>query len=333
MRIGIAITRASAVDPTWTTVQLARTALERGHSIRFIEPWDFEIDGRGNLVARSHAFDPPAPDAVTLAHALGNRTAARRFVDVARMDVLLLRASPLDTALLTFALMAKDLGVQVVNDPAGLLRASHKAWLASLPDVSTPATIVTRSIGAAQVFYDQQPTGVVVKPARGSGGRGVTQVKPRDHDLLDACFFAAQALGDGYVVVQAYLPAAEDGEKRIVWMDGVALGGYLRERAPGEFRHNLKRGGQAHPTDFSATEIGLISRLSPHLLRCGIRLAGIDVIGDHITEVNALNPGGAFHTDRLSGSHLAETIISKLETGIHPPVVPTEQLPWQPAVP
>jgi len=247
--------------------------------------------------------------------------------------VLLLRAAPLDPALLTFALMAKDLGVRVLNEPAGVLRASHKAWLASLTDVASPATIVTRSLGAAQIFYDQRPDGVVIKPARGSGGRGVAQVKPRNHEALDAAFFGAQSLGDGYVVVQAYLPAAEEGEKRMVWMDGEVLGGYLRERAPGDFRHNLKRGGQAHPTDFSAKEIELVSRLSPHLLRCGIRLAGIDVIGDHITEVNALNPGGSFHADRLSGTHLAETIIEKLENGIIPSSHPLEHTPWHPAVP
>lgn len=331
MRIGIVITRAASVDSTWTTLHLARAALARGHAVRFVEPWDFEVDARNQLVARAHAFDPPAPSADAMAAALGGRDAPRRFVDVAKLDVLLLRASPFDSAVLTFGMLAQERGVTVVNDPAGVLRVSHKAWLAGIPGVETPATVVTRSLGAAQVFYAQQRDGVVVKPARGSGGRGVTFVAPRRADLLDAAFEIARLRGDGYVVLQAYLPAAEAGEKRLVWMDGVVLGGYLRRRAPGEFRHNLKRGGVAEPLVVDDGDRRVVAALSPALMRAGIRLAGIDLIGGRVTEINSLNPGGAFHTDRLSGSRLADIIIARLEDTL--PKRRHEEEPWAPRVP
>jgi glutathione synthase len=328
MRIALAITRAASVDATWTTLHLARAALDRGHSVRFIEPWDYEIDSRGQLVARAHAFDPPAPSAEALADALVQRLAARRFVDLSRIDLMLLRASPLDPAVLTFAAMAQDRGVRVVNDPNGVLRVSHKAWLAAVPGACIPITLVTRSLGAAHLFHAQQPQGVVVKPARGSGGRGVCFVPPRDGAALDTAFAAARSRNDGYVVLQQYVAAAEDGEKRLVWLDGEILGGYLRRRAPGEFRHNLSQGGQAEPAEITTADRTAIASVSPALRAAGIRLAGIDLIGGLVTEVNALNPGGAFHTDRLTGSHLADRIIAGLTDDGSAESNATESFEW-----
>lgn len=311
MRIGFAITRARSIDATWTTVHIARAALERGGSVRFIEPWDFEIDARGRVQARAYAFDDPMT-AEALAEALSERTADRRYVDLERLDLLMLRAAPLDLSVLAFAELAKARGVRVVNDPEGLLRVSHKAWLASLPGVRVPPSVVTRSRATARHFHAGQRDGVVVKPARGSGGRGVTQVGPRRAIDLEAAFDDAVGAGDGYVVVQRYLPEADQGEKRLVWLDGAVVGGYLRTRAPGEFRHNLKRGAQAESTEITAADHALVEGLHRHLLDAGIRLAGLDIIGPWLIEVNVLNPGGAYHTDRLSGTTLADQILTRL---------------------
>jgi glutathione synthase len=312
VKIGIAITRAGLIDVTWTTAHLAAAALSRGHQVRFVEPWDYEIDSDRRLVARAHAFNDPV--AVSkLAEALQERTASRRYVRVDTLDLLMLRAAPLDLALLTFAMLAQELHVPVVNDPDGLLRVSHKAWLASLVDVPTPAGIVTRSRGVANLFYEKQALGAVVKPARGSGGRAVARVDPGDDSAFDEAFAQATKAGDGYVVVQEYLVDAQFGEKRLVWMDGEILGGYIRQRAPGEFRHNLKRGGVAAATEITAADRAVSARIGPHLLAHGIRIAGLDVIGSHLIEVNALNPGGTYHTDRLSGTALSVEIIRRLE--------------------
>jgi glutathione synthase len=314
VRIVFAISRAASVDGTWTTVHLARLALDRGHSVRFVEPWDFEIDVEGRVIARAHAFDAPT-SAEEIADALVLRQAARRYVDLEKIDILMLRASPLDLAVLTFAELVKERGVEVVNDPAGLLRVGHKGWLASLAGVPTAPTIVTRSRASAQVFYATQEDGVVVKPGRGSGGRLVSRVPPNAPEELEEAFDLAETSADGYVVVQRYLPDAEVGEKRLVWLDGAVVGGYLRRRAPGEFRHNLKQGGQAEPTDITASDRHIGHALAPHLLAAGVRLAGLDVLGQTVIEVNTLNPGGAFHADRLSGSGVGDLILDRLTDG------------------
>lgn len=314
MILGIAIPRTTSLDATWTTVHVARAALARGHRVRFLETWDFEVDDRGQLVARAHTFEPGEVSAEVLVRKLQERSAPRRYLRVDVLDVLLLRANPFDAGLLAFAELAKARGVDVVNDPAALLRVGSKAWLASLADVPTPPTLVTQSFAMAQVFYEKHRRPVVLKPARGSGGQGVRLVRRRDPQGLEAAFSEVRAGGE-HVVVQTYLEEAEVGEKRVVWMDGEVLGGYLRRRAEGEFRHNLKQGGTAEATTFSPSELAVVARITPHLLGAGVRLAGIDLIGQHVIEVNALNPGGAYHADRLHGSDVAGSIVDHLARG------------------
>jgi len=322
VRIAFAITRAAAVGSTWTTASLAQVALSRGHSVRFVEPWDYEVDFRGRLVARAHAFDHPT-SAERLAHLLASRKASRRYVDLERIDLMLLRASPLDLAVLSFAQFVKERGVRVVNDPSGLLRVSHKGWLASLPGVRIPETLVTRSRASTHLFASAQYDGVVVKPARGSGGRDVARIEHGETSALDEAFDRARDGIDGYVVVQRYLTEADGGEKRLVWLDGEIIGGYLRQRAPGEFRHNLKRGAIVERTEITDHDRTAAAAVTPHLLAAGVRLAGLDVIGDYLTEVKAMNPWRAFHADRTSGSRLAELI---LDRRLQPPE--PERIEW-----
>lgn len=315
MQLGILVRRAANLDSTWTTLHLAQAALDRGHDVRFMEPGDIEVDDRRQLVARTFGFESAGGITVErMVRALRKREAPRRYLRLDALDVLLMRCAPFDPTIAALGLMAADAGVEVVNDPRGMLRVQHKAWLASLPGVPIPRTLVTRSLAQAQVFFDKHRKPVVVKPARGSGGRAVHFVRRRDPVGFDRAFRAAsEALGsDRHVVVQTYLPEAEAGEKRLVWMDGTLLGGYLRTRAPGEFRHNLKQGGEAVRTTISASDERVSEALSPHLIAAGIRLAGLDLIGEHLVEVNTVNPGGSYHADRLHGTDVSGRIIEGL---------------------
>ena len=113
---------------------LITAALERGHRCSVIEPWDWQVDPKRGLSARAHVFDAPVgPDEV--ARALAHRLAHRRWAPIDNLDLLLLRASPLDPTLLAFATVAQQNGVRVVNDPTGLIAVSHKSWLASLKNL------------------------------------------------------------------------------------------------------------------------------------------------------------------------------------------------------
>lgn len=314
MRIGIVISNAASTIATHSTVYIGFAALQAGHQVRFVEPWDFEVDPDGRIRARAHVLDAPVASREELAFLLTERTAPRRAIEVDRLDVLLLRVNPLHDAVLSFAMLAQQAGVRVLNNPQTLSRTNHKAWLATLPGVPRPSTLVTRSRAAAERFAASCSTGVVIKPARSCGGKGVSVVRGL-RGLFDALDAALQA-GDGYVVVQAYLPEASQGEKRLLWLDGQLLGGYLRQRAPGEFRHNLKTGASPLRCALGDPERRILDTLTPHLRAEGVWFAGVDVIGDAVVEVNVLNPGGLHYSGLYGGRDLAVDVIATLDRGL-----------------
>ncbi len=307
------VSGVGGVTPTHSTLHLVQAALALGHSVEVYEPWDFEVDELGRPAARAHRFEPGEFDLETLAEALRSRLASRHSVRLEGLSLLLLRANPLNSTILTFAQLAEAVGVPVRNRPGALWRTSHKAWLATLSGVPRPRTLVTRALSAVERFASAVPSdrGVVIKPARASGGRGVALV--RGHAGLEDAVDAAIRAGDGYVVVQEYLRGASEGERRLLYLRGVGLlGGYLRVRAPGEFRHNLRLGAEPVPCPPDPRDSALIEALAPHLDSAGIWFAGIDVIDGHVVEVNALNPGGIHHTAAFTGLPIARTVLTAL---------------------
>lgn len=313
MRLVVLVSSVASVSASHTTIHLLAAALARGHAVRVVEPWDIDLDERGRVQLRAFVLDGLGPDREALVETLRMRSAPRRTVAANDHDVLLLRVNPLDTAVVAFAQLAKRAGLRVLNDPDGLLATTHKSWLASLPpEVPRPRTVVTRSGAVAERFATTERGGVVVKPARASGGRGVGLVRDGLGELASA-FDAASRAGDGWVVVQAYIPEADEGEKRLLWLDGELIGGYRRLRAPGDFRHNLRRGASPEAAEVDDADRRAVAALDPHLKRAGVWFAGIDLIGGRLVEVNVLNPGGAHFTTLLGGVAVGERLAVALE--------------------
>jgi len=311
VRIGIAITRASAVGLEWTTTHLIHALLKEGHSLRIIESWDFELESNGRLLARAHAMDGPLSKEA-ICQRLKGHGAKRVFVEVAKLDALVVRINPLDPAVLAFAQRAFLAGICVVNNPFHLPAVSHKSFLCTLRGVPRPPTLVTRSRSAIRHFSAACNEGVVIKPARASGGRGVVFLPRVDDRELDKALDQARVYGDGYWVVQAYLPEAEFGEKRLLWVGGRLLGAYRRMRAPGSFLHNLKQGATPEACELSESDFAIEAAISPYLKAAGVWFAGLDVIGGKLIEVNALNPGGAHFIEATGGPRLGSEIVSSL---------------------
>ena len=295
MQIGMLISSAAVIRPTWTTAHLAHAALLAGHSVRFIEPGSMEVTVHGRVVTSAYVMDSPEDNPGELAHKLSHRHLTRRYVDMGSLDILLMRANPLTNTVQNIALMAQERGVRVVNDPTGIARTRSKSWLASLTEVPSPSTLVTSDHESARMFAEGQTHGVVLKPALGSGGKGVQLVREPRH-ISDA-MRSITRIQPGPVVVQSYLPEADAGEKRIFWVNGQLVGGYLRKRAPGAFHHNLQRGGQPEPVEITDIDRAICSALGPHLRRNGIVIAGLDIIGAALIECNTLNPGGIHYAE------------------------------------
>jgi glutathione synthase len=300
MRFALVLTNVTSVDATWTSVHLGAAILRAGHSLCIWEPADFEVTEAGRLVARAWCADEPVGSIDDLGRAISGQRLPRRYVHVPSCDRLLMRVNPLSVAAEQFCLLAQEQGVHIVNDPAGAARTRAKGWLATLPpDVPRPRTLVTGSRAAARAFLDSIRKTIVVKPASGSGGRGVSLVPPGRRDLLERALATIAGRGSSHAVLQEYLPEARDGEKRIVWVDGALVGAYRRQRADGDFRHNLKQGARPTRCTIDAADHAINTAISPHLVRNGIRIAGLDVIGGRLVEVNTLNPGGVHWADTL----------------------------------
>lgn len=309
-RIGFVVASARSLTLTQSTTHLIRAALSAGYAAEIAEPDDFEVDERGRVSARVVRLDPGAQTTEALALSLRHGLLPRRHVRIAGQRALLLRASPLNASILAFAQLAAASGVPVRNAPEHLVRTSHKAWLATLAGVPKPATLVTRSVSAVRRFLSAHGA-VVLKPARASGGRGVARVSS-GQDVQDA-MDAASLLGDHYVVAQAYVLGAEQGERRLIYLAGRGfIGGYLRVPAPGEFRHNLRLGAEPLPCPPDARDANIAESLAPHLQLAGVWLAGVDVIDGRVIEVNTLNPGGLHWASVHGGRDLAAEVIAAL---------------------
>ena len=331
MQVCFLVSKAISMDCTWTTVHLAVAALREGHTVGFLDRTDLSVEANGELRTRFSKFNDPGTTAEEMVQALKSRRAARVSRPIDYFDSLFLRVRPFPDSLKTLMLLAREQGVCIFNDPIGLIRTSPKSWLATLTDVSTPETLVTQRIAAGELFF-QQLGAVIVKPNTGSGGTSVARVSAHDYGAFQLAFHRAAQHGDGSVVIQSEVGKPHEPEKRLLWLDGEVVGGYQRARAPGEFRHNLKQGGVPQSMNVSPLDRSLVAPLTPHLLTAGIRFAGIDLLCNHILEVNVLNPGGTFYADRLNHTQLAQRIIHQLVTGADPAPIP-EKTKWVPHVP
>lgn len=206
----------------------------------------------------------------------------------------------------------------LVNDPRGLRELNEHLAILRVPDL-TPPTIVTRDSERLRGFLNEQGGAIVVKPVDGFGGRGVFVVK-QDDPNRGAIFESSTAAGAEWTMAQTYLPAASEGDKRIILCDGEFMGAVLRVPPKTEARGNLHVGGSAVKTELTAREKVIIDRVRPLLKDNGIVFAGIDVIGGMLTEINITSPTGIRQISSLEQRNAAEPIIqaivAKIKRGI-----------------
>jgi len=142
---------------------------------------------------------------------------------------------------------------------------------------------------------------VVVKPLHGKAGEGVFRIG-KDGTNLTALAELFSAIAREPFIVQAFLPAVSEGDKRIILIDGEVAGAINRKPGAGEFRSNLAAGGSAHATELTERERAICAALGPELKARGLLLVGIDIIGGMLTEINVTSPTGIVAMDRFNGT-------------------------------
>ncbi|MCY4227055.1 MAG: glutathione synthase [Gammaproteobacteria bacterium] len=199
--------------------------------------------------------------------------------------------------------------VRVINCPEGLRNYNEKLSALKFPDL-TPRTLVTSSIDEIAEFAKQRGR-VTIKPIDGFGGKGIVFFGAGDStDDLKAQIQDSHR----WVIVQEYLPAATEGDKRILLLDGEPLGAILRVHADGEELNNMDAGGVAHAAKLTSGDMDICRVLKEPLKSEGIFFAGIDIIGNKLIEINVTSPTGLQEMTRFDGIDYHHRIIQELES-------------------
>jgi len=292
-----------------TTFALMRAAQTRGHRVlSFGQEQVFHLAGRALARAREvEVFDRQG-------HHF--RVLGERELPLGSLDVLWLRKDPpVDVAFLHATQLVEAVGGAgpvYVNSPASLRDANEKLWALHFPEL-TPETLVSSDIAQLQAFVEKAPQGTILKPVDGHGGEGVVLLRPGDRNTR-AMLELLTARGREWAVAQAYVPAARQGDKRILLLDGEPLGAILRVPLESENRANMAVGGQPVKTELTARDREICATLAPHLRRAGLVFVGIDVIGERLIEVNVTSPTGLAELARLEGGDPAGRILAHVET-------------------
>jgi glutathione synthase len=232
------------------------------------------------------------------------------------VDILLMRKDPpFDLAYITATWVlerAEEAGVLVVNRPRSLRDANEKVFVSWFPECAPP-TLITSSIQELRAFHAAQGA-VVVKPLDLMGGRSVFIVSAHDPNS-NVIFEESTRRGTAFVQAQGYIPEiTETGDKRILLIDGEPVPCTLiRRPAPGEGRANMAAGGTAEGGTLSERDRWICERLGPALRARGLTFAGIDVIGDWLTEINVTSPTGIRELDRFFGMDIAGQFLDVIE--------------------
>ena len=289
-----------------STFRLMEEAQSRGHTLFYYTP-DRLAFQEGRITARGWP--------VTVQRVQGDhyRLGDEVEVDLSDFDVVWLRQDPpfdmfyITTTHLLDRIHPKTL---VVNDPFWVRNSPEKLLVLNFPDL-TPPTTIARDLATIRAFKDKHGD-VILKPLYGNGGAGVFRLTADDRNLssLHELFtgFSREPL-----IVQKYLPAVTKGDKRVILVDGEAVGAINRVPAAGETRSNMHVGGRPEKIGLTERDLEICARIGPVLREKGQVFVGIDVIGDWLTEINVTSPTGIQELERFDGVNIAAKIWERIE--------------------
>ncbi len=291
-----------------STLAMLLEASRRGAEIHYMLQGDLRLDA-GVALARSRplrVFDDPK-------HwfELGDA----REIALGDLDIVLMRKDPpfdMEYIYTSYILERAELaGALVVNRPQALRDMNEKAYTAWFPDCA-PLTLITRSMSDIRAFLEEHER-IVVKPLDGMGGRSIFVIAAGDKNA-NVIMETLTDHGTRFAVAQVFVPEISAGDKRILLVDGEPVP-YALARVPTEhdYRGNLAMGAQGKAQPLSERDRYICSRVGPVLKEHGVVFAGIDVIGDYLTEINVTSPTGIRELDRAFGLNIAGLLFDAIE--------------------
>jgi glutathione synthase len=289
-----------------TTFLMMESAQARGHSLFVYTTATVAMeDGRVFATGCDVVVQRIKGDHATLS--------APRRVELSEFDVILLRQDPpFDMHYIdyTFFLEAVHPKTLVVNDPVSVRNAPEKLFVTKYPGLQPPTLITTDPAEIAD--FRARHGDVVMKPLNGKGGSGVTRHLADDPNISAMLELHAQIAREP-VIVQKFLPSVTRGDKRILLVDGEAVGAINRVPQKGQIRSNMAVGGRPEPVELTARDREICAAIGPELKARGLLFVGIDVIGDYLTEINVTSPTGAVALKAFSGVDATEVLWTRIE--------------------
>jgi glutathione synthase len=298
-----------------TSVALMEAAQQQGHEIWIAQIEDLMIwEGEAWAMLRPITLQP-----ITLVegrwqvpnpwYSLGE---AERLPLSKMAAVFMRKDPPVDTAYLYATYLLDRIGntTRVLNHPSGLRAANEKMFALQFQE-AIPDTIVSGNKQTIREFVETKGL-AVLKPLGGKAGEGILLMEAGDRNL-NSLIEISTYQGQLPVMVQEYLPAAAEGDKRIILLDGEPIGAVNRVPYGQEFRGNMATGGRVEQAALTAREQQICQQLAPTLRNYGLTFVGIDVIGDYLTEINVTSPTGIREIDRLDDVRLGDRVVEWLE--------------------
>jgi glutathione synthase len=287
-----------------STFAMMLAAQRRGWGIWYMEVGDLSLlDGRtrGRMRPLTVTDDPKA-----WFH-LGAETV--RPLDA--LPVVLMRKDPpfdMEYVYTTYLLeQAQRAGTLVVNDPRALRDANEKVFTVEFPQC-TPPTLITRRAEEVRAFLAEQGD-IILKPLHGMGGASVFRVRAEDPNF-SVIVESLTGHGQRFCMAQRFIPEIRDGDKRVLMIDGEPVPYCLaRIPAPGETRGNLAAGGTGVGRPLTERDRWIAAQVGPALRARGILFAGLDVIGDSLTEINITSPTCIRELDAQFGLDIAGDLL------------------------
>ena len=291
-----------------STFAMMLEAQARGHELLYMEPSDLETrDGHSFASMRQVEVRDDPDDWFSL----GESTQQ----PLADLDIILMRRDPpfdLDYIYLTYMLeLAEDEGVLVINRPQSLRDANEKFFINRFPQCCVPM-LISRNAEAIRDFVTEHGRSVV-KPLDGMGGDSVFQLQPGDPNT-NVILESITRNGTELVMAQQYIEEISSGDKRILLVDGEPVP-YALARFPGkgDFRGNLAKGGHGEGVELNDRDRWICAQVGPELVKRGIIFAGLDVIGDYLSEVNVTSPTCIRELDAQYGLNIAGQMFDAAE--------------------
>jgi glutathione synthase len=290
-----------------STFAIMREAQRRGHDLLYCESADLELE-----MDRAHARVRP----LTVRQERGNHYLLGEPSRVAldEVNAVFMRKDPpfdVEYVMSTYILDRIDRGrVVLVNDPQGIRDSNEKLFALHFPEL-LPRTIVARHPRTIRAFIESEGD-VVVKPLTGAGGAGVIQLRRGDVNTSAVLELLTQE-GRVAIMAQRFLPRVTEGDRRVILIDGQAVGVINRRPKAGELRSNMHVGGTAEPAALTPRDREICDRIGPELRARGLVFVGIDIIDGHLTEINVTSPTGIQEIDRFDGGSIAGTLLDWVE--------------------